>query len=87
MEASKEISKERNQRPVRYWLSYKDPDVELLFCRSRALKVRLMVVGVGEVVGVFHMFIGHVFVKLFLQLIRIGTHISLALIYFCHMNF
>ena len=29
MEASKEISKERNRRPVRSWLNYNDPDVEL----------------------------------------------------------
>ena len=64
MEASKEISKERNRRPVRYWLNYKDADIEL-FKRSRALKVGLMVVGVGEVVGVFHMFLCHVFVMLF----------------------
>ena len=29
MEASKEISKERNRRPVRSWLNYNDPDGEL----------------------------------------------------------
>ena len=56
MEASKEISKERNRRPVRYWLNCRT-QTQWYPRRRRALKVGLMVLGVGEVVGVFHMFI------------------------------
>ena len=51
------------------------------------MKLGLMVLGVGEVVGVFYAFIYHVFILLLLQIIRIGTYFLLALIKFCHMNF
>ena len=62
--------------------------IQLWSCskKSRALNGGLMVIGVGKVVGVLHLFVCHVFVMLFMQIIRIWTHFSLTLINFCHMN-
>ena len=82
----KEISKERNRRPVRYWLNYNDPDVEL----SQEQKSPE-----GRVDGrwswrscrsIPYVYMSSVCHAL-LQMIRIGAHFLLALINFCHTNF